>query len=218
MGVDQRAARIAGIDRRVGLDEILIGIDTQAIAPQRRHDALRSGLAHAEGVADGQHHVAHPRRALVGEGRDRQLAQLACQLEHRQVGLRIRAHHLGRRLAPVGQGHLDGVGGFDDVIVGQHIALGADDHPRAQAGGRLAAAQAGHLAEQLAQHGIVGQRHQRHVDMLGGVYVDHRRRGARHRVGIRRPCLAGRGRRGRARGRRRTRQPQPIGAQGGDDE
>jgi hypothetical protein len=60
--VDQRAAGIAGIDRRIGLDEELIVGDADLRARQRRDDAMRHGLADAERIADGEHHVADQQR------------------------------------------------------------------------------------------------------------------------------------------------------------
>ena len=58
-GVDQCAAGVAGIDRRIGLDEILEGVDAQMRAAQGADDAHGHGLPDAEGVADGEHNVTH---------------------------------------------------------------------------------------------------------------------------------------------------------------
>jgi len=60
--VDQRAARIALVDRGVGLDEILEGVDPQPGAPQRGDDAVGHRLPDPEGIADGEHHVADMQR------------------------------------------------------------------------------------------------------------------------------------------------------------
>ena len=51
-------ARIARIDRRVGLDEELVVGDADLRARERRDDAARHRLADAEGIADGEHQVA----------------------------------------------------------------------------------------------------------------------------------------------------------------
>ena len=56
--IDQRAARIAGIDGGVGLDEELVVGDADLGARHRRDDAVGDGLADREGIADGEHHVA----------------------------------------------------------------------------------------------------------------------------------------------------------------
>ncbi|KAG1426695.1 hypothetical protein G6F57_023300 [Rhizopus arrhizus] len=106
-------------------------------------------------MADRQHHGAH---AQPPGGRQRgggQGAQRA-QLQHGQIGVGVGAHHLGGVAASVGQGHLDRVGRLHDVVVRQHVAVLVHDDARAQAGRGLAAADARNLAEQLAQHGIVG--------------------------------------------------------------
>ena len=41
-GVDERAARVARVDRRVGLDEILEAVDAEVVAAERAHDARAS--------------------------------------------------------------------------------------------------------------------------------------------------------------------------------
>jgi hypothetical protein len=53
------------------------------------------------------------------------MAELAVglDLQHRQVGFRVAADDAGGQLAAVVEGHLDLVGGFDDVVVGEDVAL-----------------------------------------------------------------------------------------------
>ena len=65
--VDQGAARIARVDGRIGLNEKLIVRDADLGPRQRRHDAARDRLTHAEWVADGEHQVAHLQTVGVGE-------------------------------------------------------------------------------------------------------------------------------------------------------
>ncbi|MCY1308462.1 hypothetical protein D9M70_584730 [compost metagenome] len=85
-------------------------------APQRRHDAHRHRLAHAERVADRQHHIAHL-DVLQPAQRDRgQILQ--GHLEHGQVGLGVGPDHLGVGLAAVRQRNLDLVGAIHHVVVG----------------------------------------------------------------------------------------------------
>ena len=55
--VEERAAGIAGVDRRIGLDERHI-IAARQVAGDRADNALRRGVGEAEGRADGQHPVA----------------------------------------------------------------------------------------------------------------------------------------------------------------
>ena len=49
---DERAARVAGIDRRVGLDEVFVALDVDAAAAEGAHDARRRRLTEAERIAD----------------------------------------------------------------------------------------------------------------------------------------------------------------------
>ncbi len=86
--------------------------------------------------------------------------------------------------AAVGEQHLDLVGAFDHMVVGEHIALRADDHARAQAGLDLLPRPAGRIAEEAPQYGVVEERIDALRHAFGGVDVDHGRRGARHGVGI----------------------------------
>ena len=57
-------------------------------------------------------------------------------LQHRDVGLRVGAEHLGAELAPVGQLDGDFLGVAHHVRVGQDDAVGADDEARALAARR----------------------------------------------------------------------------------
>ena len=57
--IHQRTARVAGVDRRIGLDEILEGVDAQLVAPGGAYDAGCDSLPHAKRVANGQHLVSH---------------------------------------------------------------------------------------------------------------------------------------------------------------
>jgi hypothetical protein len=111
--VDQRAARVAGVDGGVGLDEVLEGVDAQLVAAQRADDAAGDRLAHAEGVADGQHLVAHLQRVGVAQRDDRQPVER--DLQDGEVGsgsvpitlaralrLSLRATSISSRLPPRG--------------------------------------------------------------------------------------------------------------------
>src|SRR5262249_44730525 len=59
--VDERASRIAGVDRSVGLDEVFVVFNAQVAAPRRADDAHRNRLADTEGIADGKDDVAYLR-------------------------------------------------------------------------------------------------------------------------------------------------------------
>ena len=65
-GVDQRTAGVAGIDRGVGLDEVLDG--AAALAHDHAYDALRDRLPEAQRIADREHAVAALDILDVGDG------------------------------------------------------------------------------------------------------------------------------------------------------
>ena len=59
--VEGRPAGIAAVDRRVDLQEVVIGTGAD-VAAARRDDARRHGAAEAEGIADGDDPIADARR------------------------------------------------------------------------------------------------------------------------------------------------------------
>ena len=136
----------------VGLYEALESRDAQLVAPEAAHDAECHGLADAKRVADREHHVTDLHLFGLGESNRGQLRQL--DLEHGQVGIGIGAHHASRDFSGIGQCDLDLVDRFDDVLVGENIAVVADDDTGAQP---LAALDAGIklLAEEIAEHRVV---------------------------------------------------------------
>ena len=58
-GVNQGATRITWVDGGVCLNKVFKGVDAQLVAPQCADDAAGDSLAHAKGVANGQHLVTH---------------------------------------------------------------------------------------------------------------------------------------------------------------
>jgi hypothetical protein len=84
----ERAAGIAGIDRRVGLDEILEPVDAEVVAAQCADDAVRDGVAEAERIADREHDVADV-QAFDAAERDRRQA-IRRRLSARQDRIRDR--------------------------------------------------------------------------------------------------------------------------------
>ena len=92
--VDEGAAGIARIDGGVGLDEELVVGDADLGARERRDDAVRHGLADAEGVADGEHEIADLRALRNRRTRARAAAAAPFSLEHGEVGARIAQHDL----------------------------------------------------------------------------------------------------------------------------
>ena len=102
-------------------------------------------------------------------------------LEQRQIGGRIDADQLGRPLAAVREDHRDLLQRAlaEDVVVGQHVAVAADDHAGA---GALAALRRERVlaAEEVAEERV--DEPPLAVDLHGGD-VDHRRRRPRRDLG-----------------------------------
>ena len=98
LGVEQRAARVAGVDRRVGLDDL---VDREAVgrldlALEAGHDARGRRAVEAERVADRDHAVADLRLVGVGELERADAAGVArVDLDGGEVGRGVDAEHLG---------------------------------------------------------------------------------------------------------------------------
>ena len=130
--IDQRAARIAYVDRRIGLDEILERCDAQLLPPGRAHDAVRHRLRKPDGVADRQHDVADLEPVGAAERHDRDTV-LEIDAQHRQVGVGIAADDARIGDAPVRELHADRVGIRDHVVVCDDVPWRIDDHAGSQA-------------------------------------------------------------------------------------
>ena len=57
--IDHRAAGISGVDRSVGLNEVLIVLDAQTAASRGADDSHRGRFADSEWVANREHEIAH---------------------------------------------------------------------------------------------------------------------------------------------------------------
>ena len=124
LDVEQRAARIAGVDRGVGLD-VRDEVFLRQIAALRADDAGGHRVLEAERLADRDHPFADLQ--LVGVA-DRDLRQvLRLDLEQRHVGALVGADDLGLELALVGELDVDFVGAVDDMRVGDEEAVGRND-------------------------------------------------------------------------------------------
>ena len=174
---NERAARIAGIDGGVGLQEEAVVIDADLRACGGRDDARGHRLSDAEGVADGEHDIAHFGVVLFGKRGLGEGLVPGFQAQHRKIGAGIGEHHLGVEFASVGEHDLDHVRLADDVIVGDDDAFRAHDDAGAERALEALAgnAEAEILAEKAAHEGAVEERaaHRHHS---GGVDVDDRRR------------------------------------------
>jgi len=123
----QCTARVAGIDRRVGLDEIFVAFDVQPTTPQRADDAGCHGLAKAKRVSDRQYVVAHSQPVAVAQIKRGQIVGL--DLEQSDIRAGITADQLCIELPPVLERHDDPFAVLHDVVVGQHISfVGIENH------------------------------------------------------------------------------------------
>ena len=59
LGIESGTARIAPVDRRIDLQEVIVGPGAN-VAPARRNDARCNCSTQSEGIADRDHPVAHP--------------------------------------------------------------------------------------------------------------------------------------------------------------
>ena len=140
VGVEQRAAGVAGVDRGVGLDAV--GVFQQRagrllVAVRAGDDAVGHGRlkigGQQERIADGEAPVADLHLVAVGHlGGGKVVA--AQQLDQGHVAGRIDADD--HRVVQPAVGHAAlhvAAGGLDDVEVRQRVAVGRDHHARAAA-------------------------------------------------------------------------------------
>ena len=131
--VDERPARVARVDRDVGLEEVLIGVggtQSQIVSGRGGDDPRADGPLQAEGAADRQDPVALlqlVRITPLGRERERPLDP-----DHCQVGSRVGADQLPRHLVPPHPDR-DQIRAANDVLVGDDLAPVLVDHdPRPQ--------------------------------------------------------------------------------------
>jgi hypothetical protein len=145
--VHQRAAGVALVDGRVGLDEVLEGRDAELAAAGGADDAVRHGLRQAQRAADRQHFVADLQPVGASQRHHRQFPELDPQ--HGEVGVRIAPDDRRLGHAAVSELDHDRVGIGDHVVVGGDVTLVVEDHAGAErALYALAVARPG-VAEQL---------------------------------------------------------------------
>ncbi len=146
VGVEQRAARVAGVDRGVGLDRAVDLELAQRVdrAVGGRDDADRQRLLLAERAADRRHRLADRHVALGAERQRLEVEALGVDLEQRDVRVAVEADDLGLDLVVVGKLDVDllglverpgrragGLGVGDDVGVGDDLAVVGDHEARA---------------------------------------------------------------------------------------
>ena len=128
--VEHRTAGVAPVDRRVGLEEVVVGSGVD-VAGAGGNDAGGHRAAEAEGIADRQHPVADPHVVAVAERHRRQLL-VGLDPQQGQIGLGVAADQFGLQVGVVLKDDVDLVGVLDDVVVGHHQPAGIDDEARSQ--------------------------------------------------------------------------------------
>ena len=131
IGVDQRSTAIARVDRGIGLNEIVIGTGADH-PPFGADDARGDGMFQTERIADRHHPIANVQLARVAKLGEGQIAAGATDLDQGQVGAIVLADQARFILALIGQFYFDRVGAAHDMIIGQYLAVPADQNPRAQ--------------------------------------------------------------------------------------
>ncbi len=180
--VDERTARVAGVNRRVGLQESLELVpdaaDTRAIF--RADDSRSDSSLQSERTANGQDPIANLHTVGVTELRRRKIL-VGFNLDHCQVGVFINADNFRGvlRLVAAAQLHLDLGGLLDDVIVGENVAALVDNHAGAEAALRLRRPVLAAVEEAVEKvlHRVVLIKLLLRAALLGGLALQHLRGG-----------------------------------------
>ena len=127
--IHHRAARVAGINRGVGLNRIFNGGAVRLFhRTNRTHDAARHRPRQAEGISDGIHFLSHLQISRIAEHRRNQVRRF--DLDHRQVVNRIRSHDRGFILPAIVQRDFESLRAFDHVVIGKNVPILIDHEPR----------------------------------------------------------------------------------------
>ena len=130
----QRPARIAGIERGVGLHHVLdhpAGARLQRAA-ERRDDARGHRGVEAERVADGDRDLAAPEPGAVAQfGRGQR--DVGFDPEQREIGVGIIAEHARLKLAALERGEAHRPRALHDMAVGEGETIGGNDDAGARA-------------------------------------------------------------------------------------
>ena len=179
--VDECATRVAGVDGRVGLDDVdeRVGVpgigEVRQRTAQRGDDTRGDGVLEAVGGPDRDDGLTHEEVTGVAEvdGRDR-----GVHLDYRDVGLGVATHELGRVALPGGVSHGDLVGFLDDMVVREDVGTAAGRGLVRHAG---AVALHGHAGVVFGQGRVTrGGRAAGHVDVDDGGHAG--RRGGDRRI------------------------------------
>ena len=134
-GVNQRATGVSRIDRGIGLNKVLIGIEPHPVSAGGADNALGDGLADAEGIADGQRNITHAYLFTVGNGHWRYRVNAGG--EHCQVGVCIQSENGAGQVAAVIQYYLDFFRTGHHVVIGDNETSAVNDYPGTFIGAHL---------------------------------------------------------------------------------
>jgi len=159
--VQQRTARVAGVDGGVRLDGLRDGKAGQGRdgAPQRADDAARQRAIQPVGVADCHHRLPH--RQAVGIAQHQRLHALRqrIHLHHCQVAVQVHPNHRAGEDGVIGENHIHCIGALHHVGIGDDMPVAVNHKPGTQP-----------LADELpAEVGVHRQVHHRRVD--AGIHV-----------------------------------------------
>ncbi len=154
--IDERAAGIAWIQRRIGLDHIVNeppGAGTQA-PPQGTDDSGGDGVFKAQGIADGDRQLPDLQIAAACKLNVRRAA--TAYPDHRQVRIGIVTEHIGPIALAIEGADANIVRAMDHVTVGEQQPVGRKEE---SGSGPALLASAAHLAHVKMHHGRCRRAH-----------------------------------------------------------
>ena len=132
--VDQRATRVARVDRGVGLDDVVdrLGVRRLDAALERAHDPGGDGARVAERIAERDHGVADADAVGVPERERLERTRFGADLQHRDIRRRIGPDDSRTKAVVVREADPDRGRVMDDVVVGQDVAVLREHEARAE--------------------------------------------------------------------------------------
>ena len=132
--VDQRAAGVAGADRRVGLEPGTVFAALGQVAIGAGYDADRDGAGQTPGSTHRHHEITFFERCGVTHSGDIQRFIIAFHIEFQECNVQVfvTTQNLGRLYTPVLQKAADFEGFFDDVPVGKYFTFFRDNDTTAR--------------------------------------------------------------------------------------
>ena len=126
--IEQRTAAVAGVDGRVGLNQVgehaVLGLNG---AVQGGDHARGHSVGKAEGIADGDNGFAGHEVRRIGHAHGGKIFR-SVQAQDGDIEIGLGAHHVGAETAAVEQTHGNGRGSVDYVGVGQNQTFSAVDN------------------------------------------------------------------------------------------